>query len=235
MDDRRLLVVSAHPDDIEYGCAGSVARMVDEGWHAAYVIVTSGQKGTQDPHSDPEEFGAVREEESRQAALICGVEDVTFLRYMDSELAGADYTALLRDLSREFRRQRPHRVIAMEADLVPNDRFVNHPDHRVTGTATLDITVSGGSTGGIFPELTLEEGLPAWRDLEEVWLFGPIGGPLVVDVTTTLDRRMEALRAHASQMGDQDPVPFVTEYLRRAGERHGVGYAETFRVIHYRD
>ena len=83
--DRRALVVSAHPDDIEFGCAGTVALWVEEGWDVRYVIVTSGQKGVQDARQDPEAFGRLREQESKRAAEICGVTDVTFLRYMDSD------------------------------------------------------------------------------------------------------------------------------------------------------
>lgn len=100
-DQRRVLAIAAHPDDIEFGAAGTIARWVSEGWDARYVIVTSGQKGVQDARQDPHEFGRVREAEAREAASITGVTDVTFLGYMDSEVAyGPD---LQRDLSRLHR------------------------------------------------------------------------------------------------------------------------------------
>jgi LmbE family N-acetylglucosaminyl deacetylase len=231
---RRALVISAHPDDIEFSCAGTVAAWVDEGWDVRYVIVTLGERGVQDPKAKPEEVAAIREKESREAARICGVEDVTFLGYMDSELMAADPLGLRRDLSREFRRHRPHRMVTVDPALLPTDRFVNHPDHRTVGTAALDITVTGGTTGGIFPELALEEGLPPWRELEEVWLTGPADGPVAVDVTSTLHRKLAALRAHTSQIGDWDVDGFVAERLRTAGEPHGFAYAETFRIISFR-
>lgn len=231
---KRCLVISAHPDDIEFGCAGAVAVMVDEGWDVRYVIVTSGQRGTQDPHATVEHVGALREAEARAAARIVGVEDVTFLRYIDSEVIGADPLQLRRDLSRQFRRHQPHRMITMEPTLLPTERFVNHPDHRTVATAALDIIVTGGTTGGIFPELAREEGLPAWRELEEVWLFGPQGGAHAVDITTTVDRKIAALQAHASQMGEWDVGRFVRDRLHQAGEPHGFEYAETFRVVNSR-
>jgi LmbE family N-acetylglucosaminyl deacetylase len=232
--DRRALVIGAHPDDIEFGSAGSIARWVDEGWDVRYVIVTSGQKGVQDAQSDPAAFGRVREAESLEAARLVGVTDVTFLGYMDSEVAAADWLVLRRDLSRQFRRHRPHRLVAANPEILPTDRFVNHPDHRAVAEAVLDITMTGGTTAAIFPELQTEEDLPPWRELEEVWLTGGGGGPQVVDVSDTFDRKVAALRAHASQVGDWDVAAFVGRRLAEVGEPHGYRYAESFRVISYR-
>ena len=235
MDEpRRALVIGAHPDDIEFACAGAVAVWVDEGWDVRYVVVTSGQKGVQDPLADIDETAALREKESREAARLCGVEDVTFLGYIDSELLAVDPLALRKDLSREFRRHRPRRLVGMDPELLPTSWFVNHPDHRIVGEATLDITVTGGTTGAIFPELELEEGLPPWRGLEELWLAGPSEGPVAVDVTPTIDRKIAALQAHVSQLYDWDVAKLMRERHAAAGEAHDMGYAETFRVIDYR-
>lgn len=232
-DSRRVLVVSAHPDDIEFTCGASVACWVDEGWDVRYLIVTSGQKGVQDVDADPEAFGRVREAEARAAAAVCGVTDVTFLGYMDSELAWADPRRLRLDLARQFRTHRPYRLLAVDPEILPTDRFVNHPDHRATGVATLDITMTSGTTAAIFPELIKEEGLQPWRELEEVWVYGPTGGT-VVDVTAGFDRKVAALRAHASQIGDWDVGASMAEWMAAAGEPHGYRYAESFRVISFR-
>ncbi len=207
---------------------------MDEGWDVRYVIVTSGQKGSQDVDVDPEAFGRVREAEARAAAAVCGVTDVTFLRYMDSELAWADPRRLRLDIARQFRIHRPHRLVAIDPEILPTERFVNHPDHRATGVATLDITMTGGTTAAIFPELIRDEGLQPWRELEEVWLVGPGAGPTVVDVSAGFDRKVAALRAHASQLGDRDVGPFVAQRMAAAGEAHGYRYAESFRVISFR-
>ena len=228
------MVVGAHPDDIEFGCAGTVACWVDEGWDVRYLIVTSGQKGVQDVDADPVVFGRLREEEARAAAAACGVTDVTFLGYMDSELAWADPRQLRLDLARQFRIHRPHRVLSMDPDILPTDQFVNHPDHRAAAVAVLDITMTGGTTAAIFPELIKQEGLQPWRELEEVWLHGPAPGSTAVDVSAGLDRKIAALRAHASQTADWDVGAFVAERLAQAGAQHGYGYAETFRVIGFR-
>jgi LmbE family N-acetylglucosaminyl deacetylase len=228
---RRVLAVSAHPDDIEFGAGGTISRWVDEGWDVRYVIVTSGQRGVQDAAQDPAEFGRIREEESRAAAKVAGVTDVTFLGYMDTEVSYSPQ--LQRDIAREFRRHRPHRLLTMNPEHLPLGGFVNHPDHRVVATAALDTTITGGTTAGIFPELLTEEGLPPWRELEEIWLMGPSGGDEVVDVTAYFERKLAALEAHGSQMAQVsgDLRELVSRRLEAVGARHGVRYAESFRVI----
>ena len=230
-EPRRELAVAAHPDDIDFGAAGTIARWVNEGWDVRYLIVTSGQKGVQDALAAPHAFGALREREQRAAAAVVGVSDVTFLRHMDSEVVYGP--ALLKDIAREFRRHRPHRLVSMDPQILPTDFFVNHPDHRHVGTATLDVTMTSGTTAAIFPELQTEEGLPPWRELEETWLMGPAGGPTVVDVSATFERKIEALRAHASQIGEWDVAHFIGERLAERGRPHGYAYAESFRVISY--
>ncbi len=229
---RRALVIAAHPDDVDFGAGGTVATWTDAGWDVRYVIATRGQKGVQDPDQDPHEYGARREAEQREAARVVGVTDVTFLDYMDSEVP--DDLGLRKDLAREFRRHRPHRLLTMDPTLLPTEYFVNHPDHRRVATAALDVTMTGGTTAAIFPELQKDEGLPPWRALEETWLMGPGGGPMVVDVTASFDRKIQALRAHRSQILDWDVAAFLGPRLAEVGRPHGYAYAESFRVISYR-
>jgi LmbE family N-acetylglucosaminyl deacetylase len=231
MSDRRALAVFAHPDDVDFGAAATVARWVRDGWDVRYVCVTRGQKGAWDAHMDVAEYGALREAEQRAAADVVGVRDVTFLDWMDSEVF--DSLDLRRALSREFRRHRPHRLLTMVPDPLPTDRFVNHPDHRVVGQAALDITMTGGTTASIFPEL-LGEGLEPWRELEQTWLMGPAVKPTPVDVTETVDQKLAAIRCHRSQIGDRDVETLVRQRLRDQGRVFGLRYAETFRVITYR-
>lgn len=228
-DPGRVLAVAAHPDDLEFGAAGTVARWVDRGWEVHYAIVTSGQRGVQDVRRDPVEFGILREEEARKAAAVCGVASVTFLRFMDSEVAYGP--ALLESLSREFRRRRPHRLLAMKADPILGEAFINHPDHRFVGQAALDITVSGGTTAAIFPHLLLEEGFEPWRGLEEIWLMGPGDEGDAVDITGTIDRKIEALLAHESQVGEMDVDAFVREFTAANGRAEGYAHAERFRIL----
>jgi LmbE family N-acetylglucosaminyl deacetylase len=230
-EQRRALAIYAHPDDIDFGAAGTIARWVAEGWDVRYVCVTSGQKGGQDASVTPDEYGAMREQEQRAAAATVGVTDVTFLRWMDSEVF--ESLALRKALSREFRRARPHRILTMNPELLPSPYFVNHPDHRAVGTCALDITMTGGTTAQIFPEL-LDEGLPPWRELEETWLMGPSGGDRIVDVTDTIDKKIAALECHHSQTAAMNVREFMTKRLADIGHAHGYSYAEAFRVQSYR-
>jgi LmbE family N-acetylglucosaminyl deacetylase len=228
----RVLAVFAHPDDLDFGAGATVAKWVAEGWDVRYVCVTRGQKGAWDAHMEPDEYGRLREAEQRAAASVLGVTDVTFLDWMDSEVF--DSLDLRRALSREFRRHRPHRLLTLDPQPLPTDRFVNHPDHRAVGQCALDVTMTGGTTASIFPEL-IDEGLPPWRDLHETWLMGPAVKPVAIDASETLDKKLEALRQHVSQVGDFDALEKrVRERLAAQGEPHGLAYAETFRVIGYR-
>jgi LmbE family N-acetylglucosaminyl deacetylase len=233
-EHRRALVISAHPDDIEFGAGGTISRWVDEGWDVRYVIATSGQRGVQDARQDFEAFGRLREEEARAAAKVCGVTDVTFLAYMDSEVVYS--RGLQRDLSREFRRHRPHRLLTMSPEQVLSDTFINHPDHRTVAQAALDMVLTGGTTAAIFPELELDEDLPPWRELEDIWLFGAGAGSEVVDITPYFERKIAALEAHASQLAQiqGDFRELLARRLRAVGAPHGFTYAESFRVINRR-
>lgn len=222
----------AHPDDVDFSAAGTVARWVDEGWDVRYVIVTSGQKGSPDPEADPAEYGALREAEQRAAAAAVGVTDVVFLGWCDSELV--DSPQLRRDIAREFRRHRPHRLLTMDAGLILTDTFLNHPDHRLIGTIALDTTLTGGTTGAIFPELALDEGLAPWRDLSDIWIAGPAGGDTIVDISGVIDRKWAALEAHASQVTGWDVRAGLAPALAEAGRSRGYAYAEAFRVIRLR-
>ncbi len=227
-ETRRVLVVGAHPDDIEFGAAGTIALWTDEGWDVRYVIATRGERGVQDPQADLEAVARMREEESRKAAAICGVTNVTFLGYPDAQTAyGQD---LLRDLARQFRLHQPHRLVTLSPDVIASKRWLNHPDHRAVGAAMLDTVLTGGTTGAIFPELAIDERLAAWRGLQDVWVMTG-DGDTAVDVSTSIDRKIAALEAHRSQVGDWDVATGVRQWLAATGAAYGYAYAEVFRVI----
>lgn len=226
----RALVVSAHPDDIEFGAAGTLARWADEGAAVTLCLVTDGSTGTQDRDLIGQKLNATRVAETERAAATIGVNEVVWLGYRDGYVEPT--LGLRRDIARVFRRFRPHRYMVMDPTATIEDRFINHPDHRAVGQASLDVAVTGGTTPGIFPEL-LEEGLEPWRGLREVWIMGPETAPVAVDISGTLERKIDALLCHRSQIGD-DPegvVAWVREWTGKAGEPHGYAHAETFRVI----
>lgn len=226
----RVLVVSAHPDDVEFACAGTLIRWVDEGAEVVLCIATDGSTGTQDRSLMGAPLADLRRIESERAAELMGVTELVWLGYRDGYV---EYTlGLRRDLARIFRRFRPHRFVVMEPASTIEDRFINHPDHRAVGQACLDVAMTAGTTPGHFPEL-LEEGLEPWRGLREVWVAGPGAKPVAVDIEATLDRKIEALLCHATQLGDEPETiaTWVREWAGEQGDPHGFAAAETFRLI----
>lgn len=226
----RVLTVSAHPDDVEFGCAGTLARWADEGAEVTICIVTDGSTGTQDRSLMGSSLSDLRREESQRAADVLGAKEVVWLDYRDGYV---EYSLdLRRDIARVFRRARPHRYIVMDPTPTIEDTFVNHPDHRAVGQASLDVTLTAGTTPGHFPEL-LDEGLEPWRGLRELWIMGPGTKPVVSDISTTIDRKIEALLCHRSQVGED--ANRIGEWLRertgQLGRAHGYAHAESFQVI----
>jgi LmbE family N-acetylglucosaminyl deacetylase len=223
----RILAVSAHPDDIEFGAAGSIARWVDEGAEVTYCIVTDGSTGTPDADLAGAALAEIRRRESINAAKTVGVDNVIFLGYRDGYVEPT--LDLRRDIAREFRRARPHRMVAQDPGPLPGGWFINHPDHRAVGQTTLDVAVTAGTTPGHFPEL-LAEGFEPWRGLREVYMTGPGQSGLAVDISATIDKKIEALLCHASQVGAE-----VGDWMRlataEAGKQHGYAHAETFTVV----
>ncbi len=225
----RALAVSAHPDDIEFGCSGTLATWADRGAEVTYCIVTDGSTGTQDRELAGERLAAIRREESERAAEVIGAREIVWLDYRDGYV---EYTLdLRRDIARVFRRFKPHRFLVLDPTPVI-DQFINHPDHRAVGQASLDVSMTAGTTPGHFPEL-LDEGLEPWRGLREVWIAGPSPGSTAVDISSAIDRKIEALMCHVSQVGDRAEgiAGWVREWTAAAGKDHGYAHAETFTVL----
>jgi LmbE family N-acetylglucosaminyl deacetylase len=226
----RALVVSAHPDDIEFGCAGTIAKWTAQGAEVTFCIVTDGSTGTQDRTLMGPSLEKVRRQETESAAAVLGVSQVKWLGYRDGYV---EYSLELRkDIARQFRLHRPHRYVVMDPTPTIEDRFVNHPDHRAIGQASLDVVLTAGTTPGHFPEL-LEEGAEPWRGLRELWIMGPGSKPVVVDISAQIEKKIEALMAHASQVGTnaETIAEFVRRFSAEQGEQHGYAYAESFQII----
>lgn len=214
---------------MEFGCGGTLATWADGGAQITLCIATDGSTGTQDRALMGRGLHEVRIEESRRAAATLGIEEVVWLDYQDGYV---EYTLDLRkDIARVFRRHRPHRFVVM--DPAPTiEGFINHPDHRAVGQASLDVSMTAGTTPGHFPEL-LDEGLGPWRGLRELWIAGPGLKPRLVDITTTIDRKIQALMCHQSQVGDDAEriAAFVRRSASEAGATAGLAYAESFEVL----
>ncbi|HEU5319608.1 MAG TPA: PIG-L deacetylase family protein [Methylomirabilota bacterium] len=222
----RVMVVTAHPDDSEFGAGGTVAKLVREGREVTYVIVTNGDKGSSDRTMTPERLTALRMEEQRNAARILGVERVEFLGYPDGEVE--DTRALRLDVTRQIRRWRPGLVITQNPHRTSN-LYASHRDHRITASVVLDCVYPLARDHMAFPELMPE--LEPHR-VREVHLMQWESPQLVVDVSDTLDLKLKALACHASQFTDFAAVEArVRERSREVGRPQGYAYAEAFDRI----
>jgi LmbE family N-acetylglucosaminyl deacetylase len=227
---KKIAVVVAHPDDAEFICAGTIARWVDEGHEVVYVLLTSGDKGSADPEMTPQKLAATREAEQREAAHILGARDVIFMRYPDGELE--PNLELRREIVRIIRRLKPDVVVCQDPTVRWVDtQYINHPDHRAAGEATLAAVFPAARDRMNFPEL-LAEGLEPHK-VREIYLAGALTPDVAIDITAYLERKLESLRAHVSQIGDWDPEPMVREWAKETAERHpGSGdYVESFKYF----
>jgi LmbE family N-acetylglucosaminyl deacetylase len=220
----RVMVIAAHPDDPEFGCAGSVIKWSQAGRQITYVLLTSGDKGSHDPDLRPGKLAARRESEQRAAAADLGVGQVVFLRHPDGILENT--LELRRQLAAVIREHRPHVLLTID----PWRHYQLHPDHRAAGQAALD-AVYAAREWYIFPE-QLVEGVDPWR-VQELYLFWTDNPDYWEDISCCLDTRIAALMRHASQVGlDAGKlVERVRQRAQEAGEKPGYAFAEAFKRI----
>jgi LmbE family N-acetylglucosaminyl deacetylase len=225
---RRILVVVAHPDDAEFGCGGSVVRWVEEGLEVFYCVMTSGNRGSDDPAMTPERLATIRAEEQRAAAGTLGVRELVMVGYPDGELE--DTRDARREVVRAIRRFRPDRLVTQNP-FPTMSPYGGHRDHRHAGRLALDAVYPYARDRLHFPEL-LAEGLPPHK-VREVYLMGHDEPDTAVDITATMARKLDALRCHRSQLRDFAAVEArVRERAADLGKPHGYTYAEAYRVIH---
>jgi LmbE family N-acetylglucosaminyl deacetylase len=222
----RVVVVTAHPDDSEFGAGGTIARLVQDGAEVTYVIATNGDKGSGDRTMTPERLTRIRAEEQRNAAKTLGVANVQFLGYPDGELE--DTRDLRRDVTRELRRWRPDLVITMNPHRTYN-LYASHRDHRIVSGVALDCVYPLARDHMSFPEL-LPEFEP--HKVREIYLMQWQSPHLFVDITDVMDLKLKALACHVSQVGDFQGVETrIRERAAEIGREKGFAYAESFDRI----
>jgi LmbE family N-acetylglucosaminyl deacetylase len=225
----RVLVVAAHPDDIEFGAAGTVARWVTEGAEVRYLIATRGDKGSDDADASVADLVARREREQRAAAAEIGVAAVDFLDEPDGLVQP---TLELRErITREIRAARPEVVMSHDPTvLFVNNEWVNHPDHRAVGQVTVDAVFPTARDPLNFPEHRAA-GLEPWK-VAELFLWSTNEANQLVDIGATLERKIAALAHHASQFRSFDDIArWVRRRSEELGERAGYRAAEGFRRV----
>jgi LmbE family N-acetylglucosaminyl deacetylase len=224
---RRILCISAHPDDNEFSIGGTVARWAREGRDVVFCLVTTGGAGVNEHTPSNEGLIPIREKETRAAARILGVSDVIFLGYPDGTLQPT--LEMRRDLTRVIRRVKPDIVMTGDPTVrYYGNEYMNHPDHRAVADAALDAIFPSAETNAIFPEL-LAEGLERHK-VKQVFLAGARDPDVFVDIARTLGTKGRALKAHRSQVGKGEWVDqLLKAWAIRDGKKAGLRYAEAYK------
>lgn len=223
-----VLAIGAHPDDIDFGAAGTVAAWAKDSARIEYVVVTDGSKGTDDTGMNPEQLIATRQAEQRAAAQTLGVADVHFLTYRDGELEVT--MELKKDLVRLIRQVRPDVVVTLDPTMVYSEKhgIINHSDHRAVGQATLDAIYPLSRDHLSFPDLLTDENLEPHK-VAHALLIHLDKHNCLVDISGTFDLKLAALRCHASQFTDMNKVgEQVRDIAATLGHEAGCEYAEGF-------
>lgn len=221
---KRALVISAHPDDSEFGAGGTAYLWTQEGWEFHYLICTDGSKGTEDPEMTPDKLVPIRRQEQREAVEVVGGKSVEFLDYVDGELK---YTPdFMRAVVRKIRTLKPYAVFSHDPNQIVRNQFINHPDHRCVGEVALDAVYPIARNGPSFPELR-DEGLMPYS-VAEVYLWTASEINCEIDITDVMDKKLEALSKHKSQIADFDET---AERVRNFWKNDEGRYVERFRRI----
>jgi len=218
----RVMAIFAHPDDAELLCSGTIARLVEHGYRAQYVLATSGDKGSDDRAATPEQLTRTREAEQREAAQVLGVEEVTFLRHHDGEVEVS--IPFRGELALVIRQGRPDMVLTFD----PWQRYQIHPDHRAVGMTALD-AVAAARDHMYFPQ-QLTEGLTEHR-VHNVYFFASDQPNYYVDITGTIDKKIAALHKHTSQIRTEGLEERVRARARLVGQEIGAEYAEAYHYL----
>jgi LmbE family N-acetylglucosaminyl deacetylase len=228
----RILVIAAHPDDVDFGAAGTIATFTEAGFEVSYCIVTNGDAGGSDRSVSRADMAVIRQAEQIAAAKQVGVHDLHFLGYPDGQVEAT--IGLRRDLARVIRLLRPDRVLCQSPERNYLRLGVSHPDHRAVGTAALDAVYPDSRNPFAFPELLTEEKLEPWT-VREVWISGSPAPNHFVDITVTFPRKVAALRAHVTQISDPAGLEeMLRGWLTRSAELGGLPagrLAEAFQVL----
>lgn len=222
------MAIVAHPDDIEFSCAGTLARWAKAGVRISYVLCTSGDVGIEDPEITREKAAELRELEQLEAARIAGANEVIFIREPDGMLTPS--IELRKRLVREIRRFKPEVVITGDPTIVwAGDDYINHPDHRAAASAALDATFPAAGQPRLFEELAAE-GFQAHKP-RKVYVTSWGAADIYINIESTIDIKIAALRAHKSQMKDWNPEESIRQWASESAKGKEMPYAEGFRVV----
>ncbi|TSC61581.1 MAG: GlcNAc-PI de-N-acetylase family [Parcubacteria group bacterium Gr01-1014_48] len=228
-EKKKFLVFSAHPDDLDFGCAATVAKLTHEGHEVVYCVITNGEKGIHKINHTKQQMVKLREKEQCAAGAAVGVHEVLFLRQTDGNL---EHTSEVRKkVIRVIREVKPHVILSQDPGNQRFDSFYRfHRDHRITAEIVFDAIYPAAGSKAFFPELISEKVHP--HQIEEVWFYGTDHPNLFVNITNTIEKKIEALRCHDSQFHDFDNMAkHVYQNARTQGKKKKMTHAEGFRRL----
>ncbi len=228
---KSAMSIHAHPDDQDFTVAGTLAKWARAGCKVVSVIITSGDAGSNDPSKDASykpELARLREDEQCTANKVLGIEETVFLHYPDGELVAS--IQLRKDLTRQIRRFKPEVVVAGDpGSWYYGSEYINHPDHRAAAEAATYAVFPSAGTRMIFADL-LDEGLPP-HNVKRLYIHGNDKPDTWVDISDTLDIKIEALKKHVSQVDTHDVDDWMHQWAEEEGKEKGLKYAEAYRVM----
>jgi len=231
LDVQRAMAIYAHPDDAEFGMAGTVAKWAKAGVEFTYCMVTNGASGSQDQDMTRERLRDIRAAEQSEAAKILGVRNVVFLEFEDGYLEPT--IDVRRAVARQIRIHRPDVIFTMDPTMRYGGGYVNHPDHIAAAEVVLRSINPDASTRQMLPELWQKEQLEPHKP-KALFLMA-FGEPdTIVDVSEVVNVKIKALLAHKSQI-DEDSVDFIKGWMKQAGKKKRYAYAEGFKVLRFEE
>ena len=228
----RVLVITAHPDDVDFGASGTLATWSAQGIAIHLCVITDGDAGGFDPTVPRSDIPGIRRAEQQAAAAHWGAKEVTFLGYRDGELTVSH--DLRRDISRVIRQVRPRRLVTQSPERNWERVAASHPDHMAAGEATMQAVYPDARNPFAHPSLLADEGLEEWA-VDEVWIMGGPQPSRAIDITETVDIKLAALREHVSQTAHMDDLDeLIRSWGQRLADRFGLPegrLAEAYQVV----
>lgn len=221
----RAMFIFAHPDDIEFGVAGTAAKWACHGSEVTYVILTDGNVGSHDPTMTREQIAQIRRQEQTAAAKVAGAANCFFLGYDDGSLEPT--LALRKELVKLIRQYRPNAVVCGDPNMFFRGERLNHPDHRAAGRAALDAVFPACEMRLLYPEFEAEGIQP--HKVNFVYVSTDQALNHFIDIEESLEIKLAALKAHESQLGGKDYSEMLRERAASVGKQVGLAYAEAFR------
>ena len=228
----RVLVVTAHPDDLDFGAAGTIAQWTAKGIEVSYCICTNGDQGGEDPSVPRADMPKIRKREQIEAGKVLGVTNIEFLNHRDGWLTPT--IELRKQIVREIRKTKPQRMLIQSPERNWDRLFSSHPDHMAAGEAAIQAVYPDARNAFAFEELLKDEGLDPWR-VREVWVMSHNTPDHFIDITETFDKKLAALNAHISQTAHN---PNLEQMIREFGERNAKlngladgAVAEIFKIV----